>query len=808
LDEVPVPQARTTPSASQASCPISLGDGAIRVRDEVTFGLDGRDLCARFLSQVFGIPEIVSVKVNRVTRTATIRHDVGPAGLPGLLGRLATAIRRTPSPTTVGVLPPFPAASTFSIHRHGSTLSSWEVIVDDPGHLRLRHESLRGSVVLADRLERRFFGLPGIRIVQVSDSTGHLLIRYHSAVMVGRALIELAEATLRESEAHPCDTPAATPVHFGVANLSLGIAAAGEFLVPALLPLSALLLVGTNIRTFRAARLQLMKKRLGLPVLYIAIVATTLASGQFLASALMTWFFRFWHRRFRVELASERSRLLEHSRSDPIMARLLTPSGTEVLMTVGRLKAGDRLIVSSGEIVPADGRISGGEGVVDERGIRGLEGITGKRTLDTLFAGSTVLAGSFILEVDRVGEQTRSSSIRRALIAATSPAPGPSAPTIRSEKFASRAVGPTLAAAGVGLLAGDLMTVGAILRPDYATGPGMAVPLETLHIVALCARLGIVARDPESLERLAEVDLFVLEDLPILARTELELTRIETRLPEPLVLRYAASAFRHLVDDRATALLEVCRERQIHVLNLEAVDFGRGVTVVHGKHRVRVLEADPSSGPTGPLAVEIDGTIVGLLEFGPTSRLEAARVIDRIRRSSQVPFALVSSRPQGQLSDLASSLGVEMYRGNFRPEETADFLTACRGRGLKTGFVGDCRSQPRAAAEAHVAISLASDDDLDSDPAGLLMQQDRLAPLADLHSISRDHSNRVTQSQRLILVPNLLCVAGAFLFGFTGLTAVMLSNLGTLGLYRRASDSLRGLGSIESLRTGQPRRAG
>jgi hypothetical protein len=36
----------------------------------------------------------------------------------------------------------------------------------------------------------------------------------------------------------------------------------------------------------------------------------------------------------------------------------------------------------------------------------------------------------------------------------------------------------------------------------------------------------------------------------------------------------------------------------------------------------------------------------------------------------------------------------------------------------------------------------------------------------------------------------------------------MLSNLGTLGLYRSVSDSLRGLDTLPPLRTGQPRRAG
>jgi cation transport ATPase len=808
--EVTVRQARTNPQAPPTSGPITLSEGSISIRDEVAFSPESGEACVRFISRAFAIAEVRSVRVDRTRRTATLHHDAVRSDLPGLLGRIADALRGSANSPSPIPLPALTSAPILALHRHGATLTTWEVLVDEPGRLKLRQEAFRGDPVAVDRIARELLRLPGVPIVKASERTGHLLIRYDPAAISGRVLLGRAESTLFELQHGAPERSKGILAKFGMANVSLGIAAVGEFLVPALLPVSALLLLATNARTLGSAYRLLRARRLGLPVLYIAIVATTLATGQFLASALMTWLFRFWDRRFRVELASERNRLLERTGNGALMARLLVPSGAEVLVPVGRLKMGDRLLVAKGEVMPADGLILAGEGVVDERAVRGQEGISMKQAGDAILAGSTVLAGSLQVEVARLGERTRASTIRRALIAATSPAPGHSAPTVRSELFASRAVGPTLATAGVGLLAGDLMAVGAILRPDYATGPGLAVPLQTLHKVALCARSGIVVRDPEALERLAEVELFVLQDHPSLRKTGLEVTRIETRLPEPLLLRYASSAFRHFMDDRSAALAEACRARRVHVLNLEAIDFGRGVTVVHDEHRIRVGEADPSAGRSGPLAVEIDGIVVGLVEFGPTSTLESASVVDRVRRDSRVPFALVSPQGSTEVSILAKALGVEMFRGDFTTENTAEFLAACRSKGLKTAFVGDCRLHPRAASQSHVAISLADDSELDLelDPAAFLIQQQRLAPLVDLSRISRDHASRVTQAQQLILVPNLICIAGAFLFGFTGMTAVMLSNLGTLGLYRIASDSLRGLDAPTKGRAGQPRRAG
>jgi cation transport ATPase len=253
-----------------------------------------------------------------------------------------------------------------------------------------------------------------------------------------------------------------------------------------------------------------------------------------------------------------------------------------VLLPIDRLRRGDRIEVGSDEPFPADGRVVEGGGIVDERSLRGLGGASRKRPGDTVLAGSRVLAGWFRIEVAGPSDRTRATKIGRSLVAASSPAAGPLTPTLRAEAFADRTVGPTLATAGLGFLVGDLAAAGAILRPDYATGPALAFPLETLRDAALCARSGIVVRTHDAFGRLAEVDVIVIDDDLDLGRLDLEVAAIETRIPEPDLLRYAASAYRHLDDDRAGALHAACLERGIHLLDLPPAGFEPGVTVVHG----------------------------------------------------------------------------------------------------------------------------------------------------------------------------------------------------------------------------------
>ena len=172
------------------------------------------------------------------------------------------------------------------------------------------------------------------------------------------------------------------------------------------------------------------------------------------------------------------------------------------------------IIVTSGERIPVDGRVLRGRGLVDERMIRGAHGLSRKQPDDEVFAGSFVLLGELYIEVLQRGPETQVARLGRIMLEATTMPHGERTPSLRGEEFAEQAVAPTMAIAGLGLLIGDLSTTGAILRPDYATGPGAAFPLETLQAIALSLRHGILIRNPEAIERLATANVLIVEHHP------------------------------------------------------------------------------------------------------------------------------------------------------------------------------------------------------------------------------------------------------------------------------------------------------
>ncbi len=316
-------------------------------------------------------------------------------------GRLPSRCRRSPR---------LCRESAFTIHRHGRLATTCEVLSDRAGRLRLRHPALRRDPALARVVARCLEPVPGVSGTSVGWWTSSLLVEYNPSLISLPELIRLVERVLDDPGGWGATLPEPTQTQFVLANVSVGIAATGR-LRRSGPDAGQRGLAGRHERSYVPVRLapdsQASVRSAGAvhghrvhgpgerPVLLLRLdVLGSSSSGI---------------DRLRLELTSERRRLLDECLPRPSSTCLITPEGAEVLVSVDRLRPGDRVVVQADEAVPADGRVVGGEGIVDERSVRGLEGASRKRMGDAVLAGSTVLAGSLRVEVDAA--RRRHSSI-------------------------------------------------------------------------------------------------------------------------------------------------------------------------------------------------------------------------------------------------------------------------------------------------------------------------------------------------------------------------------------------------------------
>ena len=786
-------------TAGAAASSAKAGPGTLAVTDDRVFGPGGEAFARFFARRVLRFGEVRSLSLDPARATATLSYRSADGDADAFLTRLADAVADGGERLDEVELPHWPGAEPVTLHRHLGIVSTIEILSLANGRLDARHPAIARDPATGRRVENALRVVPGVISVTATSAKGALRVRFNPCAVAATELIRLAEAALIEGRSQHT-VPSPEPVDFGLANASVGIAAVGEFVLPLVTPVTAGMLVLSNIETVGAAAHQLRESKIGLPLLYTSIVGATLASGSaaLLAAAVMSWFFRYWEHRYRQDLELENKALLDETMSVPEEARIVTADGLVRVVPSRQIAAGQRVQALAGEIVTVDAKVLAGAALVDEAAIGGSPAPVRRVMGQQVFAGSRLLAGALDLEVTHTGNDTRAARVARTLIATTVPTPRAWALNQDAEDFAGRAVAPTFLAAGAGLAVGGLTTALAILRPDYATGVGLAVPLETLRDVKLAIRHGSVVRAGNAFGRLAATSWIFLNDYEALHHASCDVAEMRThRLDGARLLPAVAAAGIWLGDERGPALARACRERGLIVrrADLREIDVD-GVAIGYGDHVVR-LRGRPVCGATAPppLIVEVDGVEAASVRFRRNDRLEAATAVRRLQRGGLRVF-LASERAADAVALLARQLGVDRHSAGTSLDSKIRILRDLRRQRAVVAFVGDCLAEVPAAREAHVSIALGGADasveaGLERAPADIVLLGPSIVPLPFLWALARDSACRMERARYAVMAPNLLCVAGAFAFGLTGMAAVIISNFGTSMVYNRAKRSLR-----------------
>jgi len=764
--------------------------GIFEVTDRRVFGPGDEALARHFARRVLAFSEVRSLAIDPARARATL-HYRSASGDPGsFLTRLASAVAAPAAGLDETVLPHWPDGEPVILYRRSNIISIFAALNIVNGRLTARHPAMERNRALARRIETALRVVPGVIEAGVS---GDLRVRFNPLAVTALQLIRLAEAELFTQPSTIAAAPA--PVSFGLENVMVGVAAVGEFVLPLVAPMASGLLVLASLGTVGAAASQLRERRIGLPLLYTCAVGARLSSGQFLAASLISWFFRYWEYRYRHDVEVESRGVIDETGTLPKQARLLTSGGQVRFVASAEVSAGQWVRVVAGEHVAVDGRVLTGAALVVESFPGGRSEPVRRVAGDPVFAGSRLLAGAFDIEALRTGSDTRAARIAQTLIGAAVPALHSQALNRDAEDFAGRAIAPTLLTAGAGLIVGDVTIAGTILSPDYATGIGLAMPLERLRDVRSAIRNCAVIRSASALERLATTAWIVLDEHEALHQAGCEVAEVRTKqLDEARLLPAMAAAGMWLGDARGPALVRACRDRGLVMRRAPLCEFaGDGVAIGSGDHLVRLRGRPVIAGATPPpLIVELDGVAVAGVRFVRNRSPEAADVVRWLQQSGLRVF-LASPRA---VASLAKALGVDDYGEGMSDDDKARVLRDLRRQGHAAAFAGDGSAPASVVREAHLSISLGGADagaeaGARREPLDIELIASSIAPLPALRALAGDSGRQRERARYAVMVPNLLCVAGAFAFGFTPMAAVLLSNFGTSVAYNGAKRALR-----------------
>jgi len=774
----------------------------IQVHSPTLFADPFSEFSRTFIERTFLAEEVESVEVEGAHRRAEITFRKNGRSGREVIKKISLLLAASEAPanrTSLSVPSSLlkSPANSLRLYRHGATISTWTVKHETTGRIRFYNPVLYRKRELCQTIERELMSVLGVDRYQTNELTSTVLIYYNERQIQKRQLIEILDDVLNKSE-QSAHTPA--DLDLPLCTASLGLAAASQFVAPVFLPVAAGLFLYSVIPSFKSARQVLFKeKRLGVDVLDSIVVVTCLATTQIFAGSVLAWCLSFGRKLVKKTEDDSKKMLLNVFGKQPRFVWLYK-DGTEIETPLEKLKLGDIIIVNTGETVPVDGEIAEGMAMIDQHALTGESAPAEKTKGDKVYASTTLLAGKIQVAVTSAGSETTSAKLARIL---NDTAGYKLRSQSQGEELADKAVIPTLALAGLGLGTIGINGAAAVVNCDLGTGIRMAAPLGMLTSLTLCAQHGILVKDGRALELMRKADTFLFDKTGTLTRERPEVGRVLTfgEYSENQILQWAAAAEHKFSHPIAKAIIAKFESLGLPSAKIDDSKYhvGYGITVSVDGHTVRVgsarfmkhegiklptvLDAEMEkiySDGNSLIMVAVDGELGGALEMCAATRPEVEEVIKGLRARGAKHLAIISGDHDRPTRKLAEKLGMDRYFAEVLPQDKAKYVELLQKEGRTVCFIGDGINDSIALKKANVSISLRGASTIATDTAQVVFMEESLAKLLHLRDISQSLQKNIDRSWALIIVPNALCVTGAFFAGFGVMHSMVFNQIGSV----------------------------
>ena len=480
---------------------------------------------------------------------------------------------------------------------------------------------------------------------------------------------------------------------------------------------------------------------------------------------------------------------------------LVTEEG-EVLVNSDRIRPGDEVRIRMGTVIPFDGVVTAGEGMVNQASLTGESMPVAKRESSYAYAGTVVEEGEITICVK---ETTGSTTFEKIVTMIEETEKLKSAVESKAEHLADSLVPYTLAGTGLTyLLTRNVTRALSILMVDFSCALKLAMPISVLAAIREANAHKITVKGGKFLEAVAEADTIVFDKTGTLTKaqpTVVDVVSFNGDSGDDL-LRLAACMEEHFPHSMAKAVMDAARNRgltheEMHSKVEYIVAHGISTTIdgrkaVIGSHHF-VFEDEKCKIPDGmeekfaelppeysQLYLGIEGELAAVICIEDPLRAEAPGVIRKLREAGFKQIVMMTGDSDRTARAIASKVGVDEYYSEVLPEDKARFIEEARKNGHKVIMVGDGINDSPALSAADVGIAISDGAELAREIADITIGADDLSVMVTLKEISNGLMAKIHRNYRRIVGINGTLIA----LGVTGViqptTSALLHNTSTL----------------------------
>ena len=686
-----------------------------------------------------------------------------------------------------------------------------KIIHESGGRMRVHLNCVRMSLRQADVLEFYLKNVSGVTAVAVYDRTQDAVIRYRE----NRAAVIRALAQFRFDRAEAMDL---VPEHTSRAlnrefedKLAMTVCrrVLSKLFLPA--PVTSAIALVRSLKYIKEGLRALLRGKLTVAVLDATAVTTSIIRGDFGTAGSVMFMLRLgeileeWtHKKSVADLAGAMSLQVENV--------WLQTGDTEVLVPIGQVKVGDRIVVRTGNLIPLDGKVVSGEAMVNQSSMTGESLPIPKSVGSLVYAGTVAEEGECVIQVDKETGGGRYDRIVRMIEDSEKLK---STVEAQASHLADRLVPYTLGGTALTyLLTRNVTKTLAVLMVDFSCALKLAMPIAVLSAMRESATFHISVKGGRFLESIAAADTIVFDKTGTLTYAT---PKVAAVVPfggheEQEMLRLAACLEEHYPHSIANAVVEEAQRRGLsHEEYHSQVQYivAHGISSMVDEHKVIigsahfVFEDEHCTIPAGEeekfqsldpaysqLYLCIAGQLAAVICISDPLRAEAPAAIRALHECGIKNVVMMTGDNRRTAESVAQAVGVDQVYAEVLPEDKAEFIRKARAEGHVVIMVGDGVNDSPALSEADVGIAISTGAAIAREIADITVASEDLRALVTLRALSCQLMRRIHRNYRFIIGFNCALIV----LGVAGIlpptTSALLHNMSTLGISLKSMTNL------------------
>lgn len=474
----------------------------------------------------------------------------------------------------------------------------------------------------------------------------------------------------------------------------------------------------------------------------------------------------------------------------------------EVLVETSQVQAEDLVVVHMGNIIPFDGVVVSGDGMVNQASLTGEPLAVHREKDGYVYAGSVLEEGEITFCVKKVGGSSR---YERIVTMIEESEKLKSSVEGKAARLADQLVPVTLGGTVLTwLLTRNATKTLSVLMVDFSCALKMAMPLAVLSAIRQAGDGGITVKGGKYMEAVAEAETIVFDKTGTLTEAKPTVKQVVpmNEMNEEELLRLAACLEEHFPHSMAKAVVLAAQKAGLdHEEMHSKVEYivAHGISSYVGESRVIIGSAhfvfDDEHSTIRPeyqerfdalpeeyshLYLAIDGVLAAVICIEDPLRPESVDVVKALHDAGFKKIVMMTGDSERTAAAVAARVGVDEYYAEVLPEDKAGFVEREKAAGRRVLMIGDGVNDSPALSAADAGIAISDGAELAREIADITVAADDLYEIVRLRRLSTALMKRIERNYHKIVTIN----AALILLGVGGViqptTSAMMHNVSTL----------------------------